>query len=51
VAEVYDERMQAKIDRFVSLLTPLIIIFMGLLVALMLFSVYFPIFNIIQVTY
>jgi type IV pilus assembly protein PilC len=51
VAEVYDERMQAKIDRFVSLLTPLIIIFMGLMVALMLFSVYFPIFNIIQVTY
>jgi type IV pilus assembly protein PilC len=51
VAEVYDERMQAKIDRFVSLLTPVIIIFMGLIVALMLFSVYFPIFNIIQVTY
>jgi type IV pilus assembly protein PilC len=49
VAEVYDERIQAKIDTFVSLLTPVIIIFMGMIVAVMLFSVYYPIFNIIQV--
>ena len=32
VAEVYDERIQAKIDTFVSLIEPVIIIFMGLLV-------------------
>jgi type IV pilus assembly protein PilC len=50
VSEVYNERIQAKIDTFVSLLTPVIIIFIGLVVAVMLFSVYFPIFNIIQVT-
>jgi type IV pilus assembly protein PilC len=50
VSEVYNERIQAKIDTFVSLLTPIIIIFIGLVVAVMLFSVYFPIFNIIQVT-
>ncbi len=49
VAEVYDERIQSKIDTFVSLLTPVIIIAMGLVVAIMLFSVYYPIFNIIQV--
>lgn len=49
VSDVYEERTQAKIDTFVSLLTPIIIIFMGLVVAGMLFSVYFPIFNIIQV--
>ncbi len=49
VSDVYEERTQAKIDTFVSLLTPIIIIFMGLVVAVMLFSVYFPIFNIIQV--
>jgi type IV pilus assembly protein PilC len=49
VAEVYDERIQSKIDTFVSLLTPVIIIVMGLVVAIMLFSVYYPIFNIIQV--
>ena len=51
VSEVYNERIQGKIDTFMSLLTPVIIIFIGLVVAAMLFSVYFPIFNIIQVTH
>lgn len=49
VAEVYDDRIQDKIDTFVSLFEPLIIIFMGLIVALMLLSVYIPIFNLIRV--
>jgi len=49
ISEVYNERIQTKIDTFISLLTPIIIIFIGLVVAVMLFSVYFPIFNIIQV--
>ena len=49
VADVYDERIQAKIDTFVSLIEPVIIIFMGLLVAAMLLSVYLPIFNLIRV--
>lgn len=50
VAEVYDERIRAKIDTFVNLVEPVIIIFMGLAVAAMLLSVYLPIFNIIKVT-
>jgi type IV pilus assembly protein PilC len=50
VADVYDQRIQARIDTFVSLIEPVIIIFMGLLVALMLLAVYLPIFNIIQIT-
>jgi type IV pilus assembly protein PilC len=50
VAEVYDERIQSKIDTFVSLVEPVIIIFVGLIVAVMLLSVYLPIFNIIRVT-
>lgn len=50
VADVYDERIQAKIDTFVSLIEPIVIIFMGLIVATMLLSVYLPIFNIISVT-
>lgn len=49
VADVYDERIQRKIDTFVSLIEPVIIIFMGLIVAGMLLSVYLPIFNIIRV--
>jgi len=49
VADVYDQRIQTKIDTFVSLIEPVIIIFMGILVALMLLAVYLPIFNIIQI--
>jgi len=49
VAELYEERIRAKIDNFVSLIQPVIIIFMGLIVAAMLLSVYLPIFNIIRV--
>ena len=49
VAELYEERIRAKIDNFVSLIQPVIIIFMGLVVAAMLLSVYLPIFNIIRV--
>ncbi len=49
VADFYDERIRGKIDTFVSLIEPVIIIFMGLLVAAMLLSVYLPIFNIIRI--
>ncbi len=49
VADVYDQRIQAKIDTFVSLIEPVIIIAMGIIVALMLLAVYLPIFNIIQI--
>jgi type IV pilus assembly protein PilC len=50
VADYYDEKIQTKIDTFVSLIEPIVIIFMGLIVAAMLLSVYLPIFNIIRVT-
>lgn len=49
VADVYDEKVQAKIDTLVSLIEPIIIIFVGIIVAAMLLSVYLPIFNIIRV--
>jgi type IV pilus assembly protein PilC len=50
VSDYYDEKIQTKIDTFVSLIEPIVIIFMGLIVAAMLLSVYLPIFNIIRVT-
>ncbi len=48
-SEVFDERIQSKIDTFVGLIEPVMIIVMGLLVAGMLLAVYMPIFNIIKV--
>lgn len=50
VADVYDDRIQAKINTLVSLIEPVVIIFMGLIVATMLLAVYLPIFNIIRIT-
>jgi type IV pilus assembly protein PilC len=49
VANYYDERVRLRIDTFVTLIEPIVIIFMGLIVAAMLLSVYLPIFNIIRV--
>ena len=49
VADFYDERIRARIDTLVSLIEPIVIIFMGLVVAGMLLAVYLPIFNIIRV--
>ncbi len=50
IADVYDQRTQAKIDTFVSLIEPVVIIFMGMMVAGMLLAIYLPIFNIIKMT-
>ena len=46
ISDVYDERISSKIDTFISLIEPVIIIFMGLIAAAMLLAVYLPIFNI-----
>jgi type IV pilus assembly protein PilC len=48
-SDVFDERIQTKIDTFVGLIEPVMIIVMGLLVSGMLLAVYMPIFNIIKV--
>jgi type IV pilus assembly protein PilC len=49
MADFYDERVRGKIETLVNLVEPVVIIFMGLVVAAMLLSVYIPIFNIIRV--
>jgi type IV pilus assembly protein PilC len=49
LAEVFDERIETRIDTFVGLIEPVIIILMGVLLAGMLLAVYMPIFNIIKV--
>jgi type IV pilus assembly protein PilC len=50
VADFFDERIRVKIDTLVSLIEPLVIVFMGLVVAGMLLAVYLPIFNVIRIT-
>ena len=50
VADFYDDRIRVKIDTLVSLIEPIVIIFMGLVVAGMLLAIYLPIFNVIRIS-
>ncbi len=50
VSDFFDERVRGKISTLVSLVEPIVIIFTGIMVAVMLLSVYLPIFNIIRIT-
>jgi type IV pilus assembly protein PilC len=45
VAEFYEEEVNLRLSTLVSLIEPLLLIFMGLLVAFILISLYLPIFS------
>ncbi|MFQ6083507.1 MAG: type II secretion system F family protein [Candidatus Aminicenantia bacterium] len=49
VADFYDQKIETRISTLVSLIEPVVIIFMGLLIAGMLLSVYLPIFNVVRI--
>jgi type IV pilus assembly protein PilC len=49
MSDFYDERVRGKIETLVTLVEPVVIIFIGLVAAAMLLSVYIPIFNIIRI--
>ncbi len=49
MADFYDERVRGKIDTLVTLVEPVVIIIIGMVAAVMLLSVYIPIFNMIQI--
>jgi len=50
VADFYDEALRDRIQTLVSLIEPVIIIFIGLVAAVMILSIYLPIFNIVRIT-
>jgi type IV pilus assembly protein PilC len=45
VAEFYEEEVNLRLTALVSLIEPLLLIFMGLLIAFILISLYLPIFS------
>ena len=51
VAETYEENVQSSIKRFVSLLEPLIILFMGLIVGFIVISMLLAIFSINEIPF
>ena len=44
VADFFDEEVDTKIQRMLSLLEPLMLVFMGMSVAILLLSMYLPLF-------
>jgi len=45
VAEFYEEEVNLRLAALVSIIEPVILVFMGLLVAFILISLYLPIFS------
>jgi type IV pilus assembly protein PilC len=45
VAEFYEEEVNLRLTALVSLIEPLLLVFMGLLIAFILISLYLPIFS------
>lgn len=49
VSEFYDEEIEARLSRLVSAIEPLILVFMGGVIALLLYAFYLPLFRLSQV--
>ena len=49
VSEFYDEEIEARLSRLVSAIEPLILVFMGGVIAVLLYAFYLPLFRLSQV--
>ena len=46
LAEFYDEEIETNLDRFVTLVEPILLIIMGVVIAGLLLALYMPLFNL-----
>ena len=46
VSEFFDEEVETRMDRLLSLIEPLMLVFMGMIVAILLVSIYLPLFGL-----
>jgi len=49
VSEFYDEEIEARLSRMVSAIEPIILVFMGLVIAVLLYAFYLPLFRLSSV--
>ena len=49
LAEFYDEEIETNMDRFVTLVEPVLLITMGLVIAALLLALYMPLFQLTSV--
>ena len=50
VSEFYDEEIESRLTRMVSAIEPLILVFMGAVIAILLYAFYLPLFQLSNVT-
>ena len=50
VSEFYDEEIEARLQRVVAAIEPLILVFMGIVIAVLLYAFYLPLFQLSNVT-
>jgi type IV pilus assembly protein PilC len=48
VAHFYDETIEVRLARVVTLIEPAVLVIMGCVIAALLMSVYLPMFNLLQ---
>jgi type IV pilus assembly protein PilC len=49
LAEFYDEEIETRLDRFVTLIEPALLVTIGLVIAALLLAVYLPLFQLTAV--
>jgi type IV pilus assembly protein PilC len=49
VSEFYDEEIEAKLARMISLIEPLILVFLGIVISVLLYAFYLPLFQLTAV--
>jgi type IV pilus assembly protein PilC len=49
VSEFYDEEIESRLTRLVAAIEPLILVFMGCVIAVLLYAFYLPLFRLTQV--
>jgi type IV pilus assembly protein PilC len=50
VSEFYDEEIESRLTRMVSAIEPLILVFMGVVIAILLYAFYLPLFQLSNVS-
>ena len=46
MSDFYDEEIETNLDRFVTLVEPILLIIMGIVIAGLLLALYMPLFNL-----
>jgi type IV pilus assembly protein PilC len=49
VADFYDEEIETEVSRFITLIEPVLLIIMGVVIAVVVLSLYLPIFELSSV--